>query len=82
MSVVVTNEVTVEDLDEAMKHLQLLLADDRLKPLRRNLLLETLDDLLDERIKLAKEGNNTKVISGGIHECRRSTSNQSKAIRE
>jgi hypothetical protein len=53
MSVVITEEVTVEDLDEAMKHIQVLLADDRLKPQRRNLLLETLDDLLDERLKLA-----------------------------
>jgi hypothetical protein len=53
MSVVITEEVTVEDLDEAMKHIQLLLADDRLKPQRRNVLLETLDDLLDERLKLA-----------------------------
>jgi hypothetical protein len=53
MSVVITEEVTVEDLDEAMKHIQVLLADNRLKPQRRNLLLETLDDLLDERLKLA-----------------------------
>jgi|688.fasta_scaffold150596_2 hypothetical protein len=53
MTVVITEEVTVEDLDEAMKHIQTLLADDRLKPQRRNLLLETLDDLLDERLKLA-----------------------------
>jgi hypothetical protein len=41
-----------------MQHLQLLLADDRLKPSRRNLLLETLDDLLDERLKLARLGIN------------------------
>jgi hypothetical protein len=53
MTVVITEEVTVEDLDEAMKHIQLLLADSRLKPQRRNVLLETLDDLLDERLKLA-----------------------------
>jgi hypothetical protein len=53
MTVVITEEVTVEDLDEAMKHIQLLLADNRLKPQRRNVLLETLDDLLDERLKLA-----------------------------
>jgi hypothetical protein len=58
MSVKVTDEATVEDIDEAMKHLQLLLADDRLKPSRRNLLLETLDDLLDERLKLARLGIN------------------------
>jgi hypothetical protein len=55
MSVVITEEVTVEDLDEAMKHIQLLLVDDRLKPSRRNLLLSTLDDLLDERLKLAQK---------------------------
>jgi hypothetical protein len=55
MSFVITDEVTVEDLDEAMKHIQVLLADDRLRPFRRNLLLETLDDLLDERIKLAQQ---------------------------
>jgi hypothetical protein len=53
MTVVITEEVTVEDLDEAMKHIQVLLNDDRLKPQRRNVLLETLDDLLDERLKLA-----------------------------
>jgi hypothetical protein len=53
MSVVINEEVTVEDLDEAMRHIQVLLIDDRLKPQRRNLLLETLDDLLDERLKLA-----------------------------
>lgn len=53
MTVVITEEVTVEELDEAMKHIQVLLADDRLKPQRRNVLLETLDDLLDERLKLA-----------------------------
>ena len=56
MSVVVNSEeVTVEELDEAMKHIQTLLADDRLKPQRRNVLLETLDDLLDERLKLAQK---------------------------
>jgi hypothetical protein len=55
MSVVITEEVTVAELDEAMKHIQLLLADPRLKHSRRNLLLETLDDLLDERLKLARK---------------------------
>lgn len=55
MSVVVTEEVTVAEIDEAMRHIQVLLADDRLKPSRRNLLLGTLDDLLDERLKLAQQ---------------------------
>jgi hypothetical protein len=75
MSVVITEEVTVEDLDEAMKHIQVLLADDRLKPSRRNLLLGTLDDLLDERLKLAHKEDGAKVISGGSNENRTSPSN-------
>lgn len=54
MTIIVTESVSVEELDEAMKHIQILLADDRLKPSRRNVLLETLDDLLDERLKLAQ----------------------------
>lgn len=53
MAIIVTESVSVEELDEAMRHIQTLLADDRLRPQRRNLLLGTLDDLLDERLKLA-----------------------------
>ena len=53
MTILVTEEVTVADIDEAMKHIQLLLSDSRINPKRRNLLLSSLDDLLDARLELA-----------------------------
>jgi hypothetical protein len=60
MALVVTEEVTLADIDEAMKHIQLLLADSRLAPRRRNVLLESLDDLLDARLELGGSNGNTK----------------------
>jgi hypothetical protein len=60
MTVVVTEEVTLADIDEAMKHIQLLLADTRLAPRRRNILLESLDDLLDARLELGGSHGNSK----------------------
>ena len=53
MSLVITEEETVEDIDEAMKHVQILLADPKLNPRRRLILLGTLDDLLDVRLEKA-----------------------------
>ena len=53
MTVLVTEEVTIAEIDEAMQHIQLLLSDTRLNPRRRNLLLSSLDDLLDARLELA-----------------------------
>ena len=55
MSVVVTGEETVEEIDEVLKYLQLLLADPKLSPRRRINLLNELDDLLDSRLQLTKE---------------------------
>lgn len=52
MAIIVSEQVSIAELDEAMKYIQILLADDRLRPQRRNVLLETLNDLLDERLKL------------------------------
>jgi hypothetical protein len=54
MTVVITEIVSVEELDEAMKHIQQLLIDSRLTPRRRNLLLSSLDDLLDARLEIAE----------------------------
>jgi hypothetical protein len=54
MTVVITEIVSVEELDEAMKHIQKLLIDSRLTPRRRNLLLSSLDDLLDARLEIAE----------------------------
>jgi hypothetical protein len=50
-----TEEATIEDLDEAMVWIQSLLADPRLKPLRRNILLGELDSLLDARLELTEK---------------------------
>jgi hypothetical protein len=52
MTIVVTEEATLAEIDEAMAHIQLLLSDNRLAPRRRNLLLSSLDDLLDARFDL------------------------------
>jgi len=51
----IEEEVTIEDLDEAMQHLQTLLADPRLIPRRRNFLLSSLDDLLDARLEMTEK---------------------------
>jgi hypothetical protein len=51
----IEEEVTIEDLDEAMQHLQTLLADPRLIPRRRNILLSSLDDLLDARLEMSEK---------------------------
>ena len=60
----IEEEVTVEELDEAMLHIQTLLADPRLIPRRKLILLSSLDDLLDARLEMAakpklenKDGN-------------------------
>ena len=49
----IEEEVTVEELDEAMLHIQTLLADPRLIPRRKLILLSSLDDLLDARLEMA-----------------------------
>jgi len=51
----IEEEVTIEELDEAMQHIQLLLADPRLVPRRKILLLSSLDDLLDARLEMAEK---------------------------
>jgi hypothetical protein len=55
MSVVITEKVTVEELDEAMRYIQKLLLDSKLTPRRRNILLTSLDDLLDARLEIAEK---------------------------
>lgn len=57
MSVVVTGEETVEEIDEVLRHLQLLLADPKLSPRRKNILLSQLDNLLDSRLQITKTSN-------------------------
>lgn len=59
----IEEEVTIEELDEAMQHIQTLLADPRLIPRRKLILLSSLDDLLDARLEMVEKAN--KIASGG-----------------
>ena len=59
----IEEEVTIEELDEAMQHIQTLLADPRLIPRRKLILLSSLDDLLDARLEMVEMAN--KLASGG-----------------
>jgi hypothetical protein len=53
----IEEEVTIEELDEAMLNIQTLLADPRLIPRRKLILLSCLDDLLDARLDMAEKAN-------------------------
>ena len=59
----IEEEVTIEELDEAMQHIQTLLADPRLIPRRKLILLSSLDDLLDARLEMVEKAK--KIASGG-----------------
>jgi len=59
----IEEEVTIEELDEAMQHIQTLLADPRLIPRRKLILLSSLDDLLDARLEMTEKAS--KITSGG-----------------
>jgi hypothetical protein len=54
MAIVITEEVNVKDIDEAMAHIQTMLAVPGIEKNRRNFLLESLDDLLDARLEITK----------------------------
>ena len=56
---IVASEVTLEDIDEALGHLRLKLQDkygNRLTHTQRQFYLEQVNDLLDVRNELSKEG--------------------------
>jgi hypothetical protein len=59
MSITIEEEVTVADIDEALAHINLMLKTDhygnRLTWQKKEMLLESLDDLLDARLHLMKE---------------------------
>lgn len=61
MSVVVTDEVSIAELDEAIAHLYRALKTDefgnRMDWRKKQFLEESIDDLLDARIELAKKLN-------------------------
>jgi hypothetical protein len=59
MTLVIEEEVTMADIDEALAHINLMLKTDhygnRLTWKKKEMLLESLDDLLDARLHLMKE---------------------------
>lgn len=58
MTLVIEEEVTIADIDEALAHLNLMLKKDeygdRLTWQKKQLILQSLDDLLDVRLELTK----------------------------
>ena len=54
MAIVITEEASVKDIDEAMRHIQSMLAEPGMTKERRNLLLSSLDDLLDARLEITQ----------------------------
>jgi hypothetical protein len=54
MAIVITEEASVSDIDEAMRHIQNMLAEPGMEKNRRNILLESLDDLLDARLEITQ----------------------------
>ena len=61
MTVVLTEEVTLEDIDEALKHVYNMLKTDiygnRMDWRKKEMLQTSLDDLLDARLNMVKNGN-------------------------
>lgn len=60
MSLTIDEEVTVEDIDEAIRHISNMLKTDeygnRMNWRKKELLQVSLDDLLDARLRLTREG--------------------------
>ena len=60
MSIAVTEDVTLEDIDEAIAHIFRMLKTDefgnRMDWRKKELLQNSIDDLLDARLKLTQEG--------------------------
>ena len=59
MTLVIEEEVTLDDIDEALRHLNLMLKTDhygnRLTWKKKQILLQSVDDLLDVRLVLTQE---------------------------
>lgn len=60
MSVAITDDVTLDDIDEAIKHIFKMLKTDeygnRMDWRKKELLQNSIDDLLDARLRLTQEG--------------------------
>ena len=61
MTVLMTEEVTLEDIDEALKHVNNMLKTDiygdRMDWRKKEMLQTSLDDLLDARLNMVKNDN-------------------------
>lgn len=61
MAVVLTEEVTLADIDEALRHVNNMLKTDiygdRMDWRKKEMLQTSLDDLLDARLNMVKNGN-------------------------
>ena len=61
MTVLLTEEVTLADIDEALKHVYNMLKTDqygnRMDWRKKEMLQTSIDDLLDARINMVKNGN-------------------------
>ena len=61
MTVVLTEEVTLKDIDEALTHICNMLKTDiygnRMDWRKKEMLQTSLDDLLDARLNMVKKGN-------------------------
>ena len=58
MSVAITDDVTIEDIDEAIKHIFAMLKTDefgnRMNWRKKEILQNSIDDLLDARLRLSQ----------------------------
>jgi len=61
MTVLLTEEVTLEDIDEALKHVYNMLKTDqygnRMDWRKKEMLQTSIDDLLEARLNMVKNGN-------------------------
>jgi len=61
MSVVITEDISVADIDEAIRHTYAMLKTDeygnRMNWRKREMLQSSIDDLLDARLNLIQKGN-------------------------
>jgi hypothetical protein len=81
MAIVIPELVSLEDLDEAMSHVQNMLALPGMERERRNILLSALDDLLDARLEITQEAEFLlRLESEASNADTRSGANNAKAL--
>ena len=83
MAIVIPELVSLEDLDEAMSHVQNMLALPGMERERRNILLSALDDLLDARLEITQETEFLlRLESEASNADTRNSANNAKALSE